>query len=77
MARIEAENPEVTIQDLLPLVSGQIGRKAYETGDVSRGTLSAGQSLGLVHDVAPLAEIVRELEAEMAGALDRVAGLRA
>ncbi len=64
VARMEAENPEVTIQDLLPLVSGQIGRKAYQTGDVSRGMLSAGHALGLTDKVEPMADIIARIEAE-------------
>lgn len=64
VARMEAENPDVTIQELLPLVSGQIGRKAYQTGDVSRGMLSAGHALGLTDKVEPMADIIARIEAE-------------
>ena len=77
LRRIETENPNVTIEDLLPLVSGKIGRAAYQSGDVSRGVLSAGQSLGAVTAAAPLAAIVRELEADMLAALRRAAALLA
>lgn len=77
LRRIEAQNPDVTIQDLLPLVSGKIGRRAYETGDVSRGVLSAGQSLGAITGTAPLADIVRELEGDMRSALLRASRLAA
>ena len=56
----------------MPLVSGAIGRKAYQTGDVSRGMLSAGQSLGLTDAVAPMAEIVDRIEAEALTALARL-----
>jgi len=64
VARMEAESPDVTIQELLPLVSGQIGRKAYQTGDVSRGMLSAGHALGLTDKVEPMADIIARIEAE-------------
>lgn len=75
VARMEAETPAITIQDLLPLVSGKIGREAYQTGDVSRGMLSAGQALGLTERVEPLADIVERIEAEAVaarGTLDSV-----
>ncbi len=39
---LEARNPDVTIQDLMPMVAGKIGRNAYVTGDWSKGLLSAG-----------------------------------
>ena len=70
--QIEADNPNVGIADLMPYVSGAIGRKAYETGDVSRGMLSAGQALGLTDGVAPLADIVAQLEEEAGAALARL-----
>ena len=72
VARLEAENPDIGIEALLPHVSGKIGRRAYETGDVSRGMLSAGQSLGLTDAVAPLAELVAAFEHEALVALARL-----
>lgn len=72
VARMEAENPQVTIQDLMPLVSGKIGRAAYETGDVSRGMLSAGHALGFADRIEPMAAIVARIEAEALEALGRL-----
>lgn len=76
VAKMEAENPNVTIADLMPLVSGQIGRKAYETGDVSYGLLSAGHALGLTKSIAPMAEIFAQLEAEAHTAFTRLDRVR-
>ncbi|WP_414476348.1 enoyl-CoA hydratase-related protein [Microvirga sp. M2] len=75
LRQIETERPDVTIQDLLPLVSGKIARQAYETGDITRGVLSAGQSLGAITGTAPLSGIVGELEEDMVAALRRAGGL--
>lgn len=72
VARIERETPGVTIQDLLPLVSGRIGREAYRTGDVSRGMLSAGHALGLTDRVEPMADIIARIEAEAMAAMGRL-----
>ena len=72
VARMEQDNPNVTIQDLLPLVSGKIGRKAYETGDVSRGMLSAGHALGLTDQIEPMADIIARIETEALQALGRL-----
>ncbi len=70
--QLEADNPDISIAELMPYVSGAIGRKAYETGDVSRGMLSAGQALGLTDAIAPLADIVAQLEQEAGVALARL-----
>lgn len=70
---LEATQPGVTIQDLMPLVSGQIGRQAYLSGDWSKGLLSAGHALAFVDRLEPLAAIVARLEAQMREALRRLA----
>ncbi len=75
VTRMEQENPQVTIQELLPLVSGKIGRKAYETGDVSRGMLSAGHALGLTDKVEPMADIIARIEVEAMQAMGRLDGV--
>lgn len=69
---IEARNPDVTIQDLMPLVAGKIGRDAYVTGDWSKGLLSAGQSLAFVDCIEPLADIVKRFELDMRQAFARL-----
>ncbi|MBZ0217504.1 MAG: nitronate monooxygenase, partial [Fimbriimonadaceae bacterium] len=72
VAAIEAERPDVSIQDLMPLVSGKIGRRAYETGDWSKGLLSMGQSVVFAKEIRPLAEIVQQFEQEAEAALRRL-----
>ncbi|KIC45875.1 2-nitropropane dioxygenase [Ruegeria sp. ANG-S4] len=72
VARIESENPDVSLQELMQHISGAIGRKAYETGDTSRGILAAGHALGFVDKVQPLAEIVDRFETDATLALRRL-----
>jgi nitronate monooxygenase len=74
---LEATQPGVTIQDLMPLVSGRIGREAYRSGDWSKGLLSAGHALAFVDRLEPLAAIVARLEQQMREALRRLAPLSA
>lgn len=69
---LERENPNIGIEGLLPYVSGKIGRQAYETGDVSKGILSAGHALGFVDAIKPMVEIVMQLEAEAEAAMKRL-----
>lgn len=77
VAKIEAEQDEVTIQDLIPYVSGKIGRQAYETGDCTRGLLSVGQSVVFADAIEPLADIVRRFEQEMLRASARLNAISA
>ena len=46
-------------------------RRAVIDGDVERGSLMAGQSVGLVRQVQPIAEILAELVEQTALALAR------
>ena len=64
----------MTFDELRPLVAGVIGRKAYETGDVSRGMLSAGHALVLTDKVEPMADIIARIEAEAATAFGALPG---
>ncbi|MFQ6550126.1 NAD(P)H-dependent flavin oxidoreductase [Aestuariibius sp. 2305UL40-4] len=73
--QMEAEDPNIGIEALMPHVSGKIGRQAYRTGDVSKGLLSAGQSLGLTDRVQPMVEIIARIEAEAMTARDRIAAV--
>jgi enoyl-[acyl-carrier protein] reductase II len=47
-------------------------RRAVQDGDVTGGSLMAGQSVGLVNRVQPVAEILEELVAETEAELRRV-----
>jgi nitronate monooxygenase len=72
VAKLERDNPDIGITELLEHVSGKIGRNAYATGDVSRGILSAGHALGFVDRIEPFADIVSRLENEALEALGRL-----
>lgn len=72
VAKLERDNPDIGITELLEHVSGKIGRNAYATGDVSRGILSAGHALGFVDKIEPFADIVSRLENEALAALGRL-----
>ncbi len=47
-------------------------RKAVQDGDVESGSLMAGQSVGLIHAVKPIKEIIKTLTEEAAEELDRL-----
>jgi NAD(P)H-dependent flavin oxidoreductase YrpB (nitropropane dioxygenase family) len=72
VAKLELENPEIGFGGLRAHVAGTVGREAYETGDVSRGMLSAGHALGLTDNIEPMAEIILRLEAQAEAAAGRL-----
>ncbi|MBK8184563.1 MAG: nitronate monooxygenase [Candidatus Competibacteraceae bacterium] len=66
-------DPESLLAALMPHIAGQVGRRAYETGDTATGALSVGQSVAFADRVEPLAVIVRRLEDQARTALERLA----
>ena len=50
-------------------------KKAAKDGDISKGSLMAGQSVGLVHDVKPLKGIIDEMVSDAELELQRLKGL--
>ena len=54
----EMEEKGATLEELLPLLSGQRGKNAYTTGDASEANMSVGQVVGLIHDAPSVKEII-------------------
>ncbi|MDX9788426.1 MAG: nitronate monooxygenase family protein [Desulfobacterales bacterium] len=54
------------IEDIAPYVSGLVGKKMLEDGDVSKGVLAAGQSMGLVRDIPSCRELMDRIMADAA-----------
>lgn len=61
---LEAEQKGATLEELLPLLSGERGRGALNTGDVSNATISAGQVIGLIRDISSAKEIIERIISE-------------
>nr|MDO8134464.1 nitronate monooxygenase [Candidatus Njordarchaeum guaymaensis] len=50
-----------TLQEVLPIISGQLGRKAWETGDVEAGVLSLGMAVGRIDKILTVKEVIDEI----------------
>jgi len=64
------------LADLMPLISGKIGREAYASGDWRRGLLAVGQAVAFADRLEPLADILNRMEAEARDALGRLTRLK-
>lgn len=53
-----------TFDEIRPLVSGQRGRTALETGDMDAGLVWAGEVVGLIDDIPTCAELIERMVAE-------------
>jgi nitronate monooxygenase len=62
---LELERQEgTTFADLKPLVSGERGKRVYETGDTDDGTFPASLAMGLIHDIPTCDELVTRMVAQ-------------
>jgi len=55
-------NPQ--IQDLIPYVSGLLGKEMLENGEMEKATMAAGQCIGLVRDIPTCRELLDRIMAE-------------
>ncbi|NLE75545.1 MAG: enoyl-[acyl-carrier-protein] reductase FabK [Chloroflexi bacterium] len=69
------ERRGVEEEELIRFGAGRL-RLAVEQGDVQEGSVMAGQSAGLVHDVLPVRELLPRIVAEAEAMLDRLQALR-
>ena len=64
------------IEEIIPYVSGMVGKEMLEKGDMEKGTLAAGQCMGLVRDVPSCQELLDRIMNEAETIIrDRFAGV--
>ncbi|HON23144.1 MAG TPA: hypothetical protein PKV74_05140, partial [Syntrophales bacterium] len=61
--------------ELIPLLSGQRVKQAWETGDVDYAPLMVGQSIGFIKDIPTCRELLDRMGREAAVCLDRAKNL--
>ena len=52
------------IEDIIPYVSGQVGKVMLEQGNLEQGTLAAGQCMGLIRDIPTCRELLDRIMTE-------------
>ncbi|PLT35618.1 nitronate monooxygenase family protein [Bacillus sp. V5-8f] len=60
--RLEQEG--ATIEQLLPLITGQRAKSVYFDGDINGGIWSCGQSVGLIKEVLPIRDLFQQITNE-------------
>ena len=73
--RVERESQSGKFEDVAPFVSGKRGREVFINGDVDYGVWTAGQVIGLIHDIPSCKELVERIEKEAEGTLGRIGEL--
>ena len=55
---------DTKIEDIVPFVSGLVGKEMLQEGDMEKGVLSAGQCMGLIRDIPTCRELLDRIMAE-------------
>jgi len=55
---LEMEGRGASLEELLPVISGELGRNAMLTGDVDSGILASGQGIGLINEMLTVKEVI-------------------
>ena len=66
------KQPGCTLATLMPVISGSVGKAAYESGDTAKGMFAVGQDIGLINDVKPAKEIIDEMITEATEVIQRL-----
>lgn len=69
---LELEAKGATLQELMPVISGKLGKAAYADGNVDGGMFAIGPAVGLIHDVESCKEIIDSIMAEAEDGLKRL-----
>jgi len=74
---VELEKDGAGIAELAPLVSGKNGLRMLKDGEIEVGLMPAGQSVGLVHDIPTVQELIDSIIEEARRITDdRLTGMR-
>ncbi|KAJ5494960.1 NADH:quinone reductase [Penicillium diatomitis] len=69
--KIEKESTTGDFAEIGPYVSGQRGRQVFINGDPDYGVWTAGQVIGLIHDIPTCEVLLRRIEKEAVEAMSR------
>jgi nitronate monooxygenase len=67
---------DTRIEDLIPYVSGLVGKGMLEGGDMEKGMLAAGQCIGMIRDIPTCRELLERITTQAEAIItQRLAGL--
>ena len=57
----EMEERGATLEELLTVISGQVGLKAFQEGDIDAGVIACGQVVGVIDSLKSVKEVIDEI----------------
>jgi nitronate monooxygenase len=72
---LSLEERGVSLDELLTLISGQMGQKALQEGDLEGAIIACGQCVGLIHEIKTVKEVIEEIIQGAQSILERLNSL--
>ena len=72
---LDMENKGAKLEEILSLISGDKVRNAYQTGDIDNAVVTAGQVVGLIHDIPSAKDIIDGIISEAKLIVERLYNL--
>ena len=69
---LEMERRGATLEELMTVISGAVGRKCYESGDVDGGIFCVGPAMGLINEVVTVRALIEGMVAEAESGISRI-----
>ncbi|KAI9746760.1 MAG: 3',5'-cyclic-nucleotide phosphodiesterase (PDEase) (3':5'-CNP), partial [Chaenotheca gracillima] len=73
--KVERESTTGKFEEVAPYVSGKRGREVFINGDADYGVWTAGQVIGLIHDIPTCDALVKRIEKDAIDTLSRASSL--
>ncbi|CZS99288.1 related to FMN-dependent 2-nitropropane dioxygenase [Rhynchosporium agropyri] len=73
--KIERESTTGKFEEVAPYVSGKRGREVFINGDPDYGVWTAGQVIGLIHDIPTCDALIKRIEREAEDTLNQASAL--
>jgi len=70
VAELEASNADLS--EILSIVAGTATKRMYEDGEIDSGVIPCSESIGIVNEVKPVAEIINEMVKQAGQISDRL-----
>jgi NAD(P)H-dependent flavin oxidoreductase YrpB (nitropropane dioxygenase family) len=70
----ELESKQAGLSEILSVVAGTATKRMYELGDLDAGVIPCSQSIGIVNEIKPVAQVIDEMMREASETLGRLAG---
>ncbi len=69
---LELEEKGTPTEQILPLIAGERVRSAYETGETANAMVTAGQTVGLIHEILSVDEIITRIISQAENIIEKL-----